>query len=136
MGGTMGVFLARPDKPNGVGVVMLQEIFGVNDAMRRKAEVFAEAGLTVAVPDLFWRLQPRVALTYSQEDRQQAFSYMKNFDLDTGTDDVVATGLWFASQPGIAEVAVVGFCLGGKLAVLAGARGKFAAIALILRHPT
>ena len=126
--GKMDVFVAEPSNPNGHGIVMLQEIFGVNQAMQRKAELFADDGYTIVVPDLFWRLEPRVDLSYGPEGRQAGFGFMKRFDLQKGADDVVATGHWLGAQPGLRTVSVVGFCLGGKLAVMAGARGTFAAV--------
>ena len=129
-GSAMDVFVARPEKPVGLGVVMLQEIFGVNDAMRRKAELFADAGFAVAVPDLFWRLEPHVDLQYSEEDRKKGFGLMQRFDFKTGVEDILSVADVFRSDPDVqGKVALVGFCLGGKLAVVAGAKQPFAAVA-------
>ena len=128
--GAMDVFVARPSEPAGLGIVMLQEIFGVNDAMRRKAQLFAEAGFVVAVPDLFWRLERRVDLQYGEEDRKKGFGLMQRFDFKAGIQDVLSTADWLKTQSGVNEkVALVGFCIGGKLAVVAGAKKRFAAIA-------
>jgi carboxymethylenebutenolidase len=126
-GGRMAAFLARPAKP-GPGLVMLQEIFGVNEAMQGKARAFAEQGFTVLVPDLFWRLKPRVSLGYTEEDRKAGFGYMQKFDFVAGVRDIAAAARWLEKEV-TAKVGVVGFCLGGKLAVAATAAYPFAAVA-------
>ena len=59
-GGRMPAFSARPPSGHGPGLVMLQEIYGVNATMRAGADLFAEEGYVVLVPDLFWRLQPGI----------------------------------------------------------------------------
>jgi carboxymethylenebutenolidase len=124
-GGTMGGFLARGGKQ---GLVMLQEIFGVNQAMQDKARQFAADGFTVLVPDLFWRLQPRVSLGYSEEDRKQGFGYLQKFDFAGGVRDIAAAARWLEKEMK-GKVGVIGFCLGGKLAVAATAAYPFAAVA-------
>ena len=126
-GGRMAGYLARPAKP-GPGLVMLQEIFGVNDAMQQKARTFAEAGFTVLVPDLFWRLKPRVSLGYTEEDRKAGFGYMQKFDFASGVRDIAAAARWLEKETS-GKIGVIGFCLGGKLAVAATAAYPFAALA-------
>lgn len=123
-GGTMAAFQAGKDKP---GVVMLQEIFGVNAAMQDKAQRFAALGYTVLVPDLFWRLQPRVALGYDEQDRQTGFGLMQRFDFALGIKDIADTARWLEKAG--RRIGVIGFCLGGKLAVAATAAYPFAAVA-------
>ncbi len=119
----MPAYLARPTTTPAPGIVMLQEIFGVNAAMRAKADDFAAAGFAVLVPDLYWRLQPRIDLGYSEADRKQGFGYMQRFDFAQGVADCVTAAEWLARDPGCSgAVSFVGFCMGGKLAVLAGAR--------------
>ena len=54
--------LALPGSGYGPGIVVLQEIFGINAAMRVTAEHHARAGYAVIVPDLFWRQQPGMQL--------------------------------------------------------------------------
>ena len=123
-GGKMAAFQASSGKP---GIVMLQEIFGVNPAMQDKARRFAELGFTVLVPDLFWRLQPRVSLGYTGKDRETAFELFGRFDFKSGIADVAAAAKWLErSHPGLG---VMGFCLGGKLAVAATAAYPFKAVA-------
>lgn len=121
--GGMDAYLAAPPQGKGLGVVMLQEIFGVNAAMRAKAEDLATAGYAVLVPDLFWRLERRVDLGYGEEDRRRGFQFLQRFDVSAGAADAVAAARWLAAHPAsTGRVAFVGFCLGGKIAALAGAR--------------
>jgi len=127
-GGRMAGFLVEPDKPGGGAVVMLQEIFGVNPAMQDKASRLARHGFTVLVPDLFWRMKPRVSLGYQDPDRSTAFGYMQKFDFAAGIRDIAAAARWTEKNTG-GKVGVIGFCLGGKLAVAATAAYSFAAVA-------
>lgn len=122
-GGTVDVFLARASAPAKAGIVMLHEIFGVNDAMRREAEELAAAGFDVAVPDLFHRQQRRADLSYGEEDRRKGFTLMQGLDVPAALEDIDATMQWLRRTSNARPVGLMGFCLGGKLAVLAGARG-------------
>ena len=54
-GGRFQAYLAKPAKGSGPGLVLLQEIFGINQFLRDRADYFAEEGYVVLVPDLFWR---------------------------------------------------------------------------------
>src|SRR3546814_20566553 len=60
--GSFNAYLARSDRPNGAGIVVLQAIFGVNANMRAVSDAFSAAGFNALVPDLFWRQQPYVDL--------------------------------------------------------------------------
>lgn len=119
-GEELDAFVAEPSGPTRGSVVMLQEIFGVNEAMRAKAQDFAAAGFCVVVPDLFWRLQRRVDLGYSEAERKQGFGLMQAFDQAAGAADVRDVVAWLRRRDQ-RKVSVVGFCLGGRIAVLAAA---------------
>ena len=67
-GGTFQAYLARPAKGSGPGIVLLQEIFGINHHIKAVADYYAEEGYVVLAPDLFWRLQPGVDLGYTGAD--------------------------------------------------------------------
>jgi carboxymethylenebutenolidase len=120
-GGEMGVFLAKPASPARGGIVLLQEIFGVNAAMRDKARAFAAEGYSVLAPDLFWRLAPRIDLGYGEDDRKRGFGFMQKFDQAAGASDIRVAAAWLRGSLAGKPVALVGFCLGGRMAVLAGA---------------
>lgn len=54
---------------SGPGILMLQEIFGVNQVMRELCDGFAADGYIAVAPDLFWRIEPGIQLTdKSQEE--------------------------------------------------------------------
>ena len=71
--GSFKGYLALPASGKGPGLVVGQEIFGVNQNMRDVADMYAEEGYVALVPDLFWRQQPGVDLGYSEAEFKQAF---------------------------------------------------------------
>lgn len=87
-GKQFSAYLATPETGKGPGVVLCQEIFGVNAAMREKAEFLAEEGYTVLVPDLFWRVAPNIELGYTPEDFQKAFELYQQYDENLGVEDI------------------------------------------------
>lgn len=117
-------YLASPQSGRGAGVVLLQEIFGVNAVMRELADAYADAGFFALVPDLFWRIAPAVDLTdKSDAEWQQAFGLMKRFDIAQGIQDVQTAITYLRSYSGVTgKVGAVGYCLGGLLAYLTAAR--------------
>jgi carboxymethylenebutenolidase len=119
--GEMGGYLAKPAGTPRGGIVLLQEIFGVNAAMRDKARDFANEGFAVLAPDMFWRSAARVDLGYGEEDRKRGFGLMQQYDQAIGAADIGAAVSWLAKTLGAKPVALIGFCLGGRMAVLAGA---------------
>ncbi|MEM9371279.1 MAG: dienelactone hydrolase family protein, partial [Pseudomonadota bacterium] len=105
------------------GLVLLQEIFGINDYMRSMADYFAEEGYVVVVPDLFWRMEKDVNLGYTEEDFGKAFGFYQQFDVDQGIEDIRATIDQMRSMDDVVgKVGALGYCLGGKLAYLTAAR--------------
>jgi carboxymethylenebutenolidase len=120
--GDFSGYLASPGSGSGPGIVVIQEIFGVNPVMRDIADGLAARGFVALVPDLFWRLQPGVELTdRTDAEWQQAFSLMKRFDPDKGVEDIQATINQLRPRTN-GKVGAVGYCLGGLLAYLAAAR--------------
>lgn len=122
-GGTFQAYLASPPNGSGPGMVVIQEIFGVNGYVRRTADRLAGEGYVVLAPDLFWRIRPGIDLGYSPEEWQQAFGLFGAFDVDKGIDDIQATITALRGRPEVTGgVGAVGFCLGGKLSFLTAAR--------------
>jgi len=119
--GTFKAYVAEPAGPPKAGVVVIQEIFGVNEGIRGKADWLAREGFLAIAPDLFWRLEPGVQLTdKSEAEWARAFDLMKRFDGAAGVGDIQAT-LTFARQAfGLKKVGAMGYCLGGLLAFLTG----------------
>jgi len=121
--GSFKAYLATPAKGSGPGIVLLQEIFGVNAYIRQVADYYAEEGYVVLAPDLFWRIKPGIELGFSDAERQQAFAYREKFDVEKSVDDIGATIAALKSLPEMkGKVGAIGFCLGGLLAYLSAAR--------------
>src|SRR5271167_2943941 len=122
-GGVFKAYLALPEGGRGPGLVLLQEIFGVNRHLREVADRYAEEGYVTVVPDLFWRIQPGVELGYSEDDIKAAFDFYGHFDPDQAIKDVADTVRALRAMAECnGKVGAVGFCLGGMLAYLTAAR--------------
>src|SRR5262249_41041475 len=78
-GGSFRAYLATPEQGSGPGIVLLQEIFGINQYIRDVADYYAEEGYVVLAPDLFWRLEPGVEL--DESDFEKAFALYQKFDV-------------------------------------------------------
>src|ERR1700753_2815344 len=90
--GSFGGYLAGPASERGPGIVVIQEIFGVNKVMRDIADGLSSRGFFALVPDLFWRIQPGVELTdQTDAEWQQAFGLLQKFDAAKGVDDIQAS---------------------------------------------
>ena len=116
-------YLSLPESGRGPGLILLQEIFGVNAAIRGAADLFAAEGYVVLAPDLFFRLEPGVELGYEGADRQKAMSLLKRFDINQAIADIGAGLHTLKARPECnGKVGVIGYCLGGRLAYLSAAR--------------
>ena len=118
-------YLARPGvSGTGPGVVVIQEIFGVNTEMRRVCDWLAKEGFTALCPDLFWRLERNVCLTDdSEEEWGRAFELMQTIDVDKAVKDIGASITALRTRAECrGEVGALGYCLGGLLAYLTAAR--------------
>ena len=117
-------YLAIPDSGSGPGVVVIQEIFGVNDVMRGITDSFAEAGYVALCPDLFWRQEPGIVLSdQTEEEWARAFELFNGFDLENGVSDLAGSVSTLRDLDGCSgRVGSVGFCLGGRLAYLTATR--------------
>jgi carboxymethylenebutenolidase len=118
--GTFDALVVAPAAKPAGAVVVIQEIFGVNDALRATAEQVAAMGFFAIAPDLFWRLEPGVDLTDKTEaEWQKAFALMNAFDQAKGVEDLKATLAVARALPGSnGRAGTVGFCLGGRLAFM------------------
>lgn len=117
-------YVARPTGTPKAAIIVIQEIFGVNEGIRRKCESWAEEGYLAYAPDLFWRQQPHVELDADlPEQFQAAIGHMQKFDQDQGIRDIEATiKAARADLGGTGKVGLVGYCLGGRLAFMAACR--------------
>ncbi|MEJ0061796.1 MAG: dienelactone hydrolase family protein [Alphaproteobacteria bacterium] len=117
-------YVARPDFVSAPAIIVIQEIFGVNPAMRGICDDLARDGYLAICPDLFWRLEPHIQLSdQTDADMKQAFGLYERFDVASGVDDLLAALAYARTMPGCnGKVGTVGYCLGGKLAFLLTAR--------------
>lgn len=125
-GGSFMGYLAKPASGRGPGVVVIQEIFGVNKVMRDITDGLAGQGYMALCPDLFWRQEPGIQITDRTEaEWARAFELFKGFDLEKGVADLDATIETLRKTDGCTgKVGTVGFCLGGRLAYLTATRTK------------
>ena len=120
--GSFGAYVADAKKPGRPAILVIQEIFGVNEVMRDVGDSLAEEGYTAVCPDLFWRIEPGIDITdRTDAEWEKAFSYFKAFNVDKGLEDISATIAWMRAQ-GHPKIGAVGYCLGGLLAYLTATR--------------
>jgi carboxymethylenebutenolidase len=128
-GARFDTYVAEPDGSPRGAIVVIQEIFGVNEGIRRKCDRWASLGYLAVAPDLFWRLQPGVELDPDvAAEFKEALGLMGRFDQDQGIGDIEATiraarARLPAKEDGSGgKVGCVGYCLGGRLAYMTASR--------------
>jgi carboxymethylenebutenolidase len=123
-GGEFSAYLARPINDSAPVVVVLHEVFGVNEDMRLTCLELADRGFIAIAPELFWRQERGVDLnTWSEEEWKKGLALYTAYDRDTGVRDVLATVCAAERLEGASgKVGVMGFCLGGLMAYLTAAR--------------
>ena len=106
-----------PASGQGPAVVLVQEIFGLDDYLRSVAAELAAAGFVVGVPDLFWRTDPGWSAGHDQAGLTASMSVAGEFDPALGVADVAASLAHLRSLPEVTgKAGALGFCLGGSLA--------------------
>jgi carboxymethylenebutenolidase len=123
--GAMGVYLARPKGEAGrkrPAILLMQEIFGVNEHIQDVTRRFAAAGYVVAAPDVFYRTGRWLSFGYNQFAETRTHTAALNEEGVVG--DMEATLNLLASQPDVdpARIGVVGFCFGGRMSLVAAIR--------------
>jgi carboxymethylenebutenolidase len=122
---SFGGYLALPKGGKGPGIVIIQEIFGVNGHIRDVVEQYALDGYVAIAPDIFWRTQPRVELEYVGADRDKGIELLQKTDVKLAAQDIGATAAVLRTLPECTgKVAAIGYCFGGRLAYLAAADGS------------
>lgn len=109
-------YVAQPAGAPKGGIVVLQEIFGVNSHIRAVADGYAAAGYLVVAPATFHRVKQGVELGYSKDDMDAGFA------LKTAVEALPAPGVLQDIQAAVdharqatGKVGVVGYCWGGLL---------------------
>ena len=122
--GKFGAYLAIPHTRKGPGIVLIQEIFGVNEHIRSVAEQYAADGYLVIAPDLFWRSGQRIELSYDEAGWKRAVELMNATDVGKAQKDIELAIDALKAQPGLdGGIASIGYCFGGLLSYHTAANG-------------
>ncbi|QUQ62792.1 dienelactone hydrolase family protein [Kutzneria sp. CA-103260] len=106
-----------PAGGQGPAILLIQEIFGLDDYLRSVAGELAAAGFVVGVPDLFWRTDPGWSSAHDEAGLNASLAVSAEFDPELGLADVVASLAHLRSLPEVTgKAGALGFCLGGSLA--------------------
>lgn len=115
----IGAYVAEaPGKPKG-GIVVIQEIFGVNAHVRSVADRFAAAGYTAIAPAFFDHLETGVELDYTEKGMNEGKQLVSELGLDRAVEDVASAADAIASA---GKIGTVGYCWGGTVAMLSAIR--------------
>ena len=119
-----GYYAAASSAGVAPGVVVLHEVWGLNDDMRAVADRIAAQGYAVVAPDLYSHGNKAICLT-------RVLSDVNRLGDGQVATDIVRTRSWLADRSGVDanRVGIIGFCMGGGFALAAAARGNFAAVA-------
>ena len=117
--GSIDAYLAKPNGTPKGGIVVIQEIFGVNGHIRDVADRFAAQGYTAIAPALFDHAEKGVELGYDEHGMKAGMALVEKVGMDKPIADVKAAAAYIADA---GKVGTVGFCWGGTVAYLSAAR--------------
>jgi carboxymethylenebutenolidase len=125
-------YLARPPAGSGPGLVIITEMWGTTKLNRDMADHYARRGWCALVPSMFWRAERTGTLAAEGPERDAAWERLRAYDFDRGTQDAKTAVDWLRASPSCSgKVAIIGFCMGGRIAALACMRADVdAAIAV------
>ena len=115
----IGAYLARPAERSKGGIVVIQEIFGVNAHIRSVADRLAAAGYTAVAPQFFDYLETGVELDYTSETMARGKALVTELGMDRAVEAVGSAAESIASA---GKIGTLGFCWGGTVALLAAIR--------------
>lgn len=118
-GQKIGAYRADPAGTPRGGIVVIQEIFGVNGHVRSVCDGYAEKGYAAIAPALFDRAKPDVELAYNPDDAAIGFELRAAVGWDDPLKDIAAAA---QELKGAGKVGAVGYCWGGSLAWLSNTR--------------
>lgn len=123
-GGEFGAYLSLPPSGRGPGLVVIQEIFGVNGHIRAVADDFAQQGFVALAPDLFWRAEPGVDLGYAPQDIERGRTLRAAIDRERMIADLRSSADALRGREEVTrKVGAVGYCMGGQLSFALAATG-------------
>jgi carboxymethylenebutenolidase len=116
--GELDAHVVLPESGSGPGIVVLQEIFGVGDYIKESAERLAGLGYVALAPDLYWRIEPGIALAHDEDGLGRAFATVQKLDNELAVRDSIDALKTLRGLPEVSDgrAGVLGFCLGGTLA--------------------
>src|ERR1700677_3002599 len=120
-GHELDAYVAQPEGKPRAGLVVVQEIFGVNKHIRSVADRFATEGFYAVAPALFDRVEKNVDWGYDGESAKKGMAIVQKIGIDNAVKDVDAA-LQYASKETGKPAGVVGYCYGGTLAWLSATR--------------
>ncbi len=106
-----------------IGVVVIQEWWGLNEHIKDVADRFAKQGMLAAAPDLYHGV-----VTSEPDEARKA---VMELDMDQAVQEIQATVNYLLEQPGIEAAAVIGFCMGGRLSLRMSIEGQRLAAAVV-----
>jgi len=121
--GEIGAYLATPSGTPKGGIVVIQEIFGVNHHIRAVTDKFAADGYIALAPRFFDHIKTSVELGYTPDTIAEGRKYVTELGLDKPVQDVDAA-IAELKKRGAKKVAVTGFCWGGTITWLSATRLK------------
>ena len=119
-GHSFGAYRAAPDGKPKAGIVVIQEIFGVNSHIKKVTDGFAADGYVALAPAIFDRAERGFESGYTPEDIDRGRAIRGKIDINDMIKDIRVAVASLAAE-GV-KVCVVGYCLGGTLAWLAATR--------------
>jgi carboxymethylenebutenolidase len=121
--GSFDAYLALPPAGRGPGLLLLQEIFGINQHIRTVAEQYALDGFVVLAPDVFWQQQHRLDIGYTPEDIQRGRAMAMAADRPALRRDLADAAQALRARPEVQGrgIGALGYCMGGRLAYVAAA---------------
>jgi carboxymethylenebutenolidase len=120
-GHQLDAYIARPTGESIAGLVVIQEIFGVNQHIRAIAESYARDGFLAIAPALFDRVERNVELPYDGPEAKRGIEIKQKLSIDNAVTDVNAALQYVRHQTG-KKSGVIGYCFGGLLAWLSATR--------------
>lgn len=117
------VYCSEPEGDAKAAIIVIPEIFGVNQGIKAKCDGWADKGYLAVAPDIFWRFAPGEELDPDvKTEFDKAIENMGKFSGDDCIRDVEALIHWIRRENGVEKVGLVGFCLGGHIAYKAATR--------------
>ena len=122
-GHELEAYVAKPEGEPIAGLVVVQEIFGINEHIRSVADGYAKDGFWVIAPALFDRYERGVELGYEGADMEKARSFVPRLNINAAVRDTAAA-LKYARKATGKKCGAIGYCFGGTVAWLAATRLK------------